>query len=140
MSIIISFLYPISLFFILRYFGLKLDDMIVLKLLPLAMSLYVMILILLSYFKDNSFILKFAKRFSKHKLGLDEVEYIKKSTLFWVGVSLINVGLHVVVLVHENEYYWLTYTSVGWCSVFVFGGVLQYVHRKFVFLKRVKDV
>ncbi len=140
MSLFISFLYPITLFFIIKYLGLNLDDMMVLKLLPLFVSVYVTLLIIISHIRKNSLIIKYAKRFSKQDLSEEEIIYIKKSTLFWIGISLINIVIHVGVLLHVNEYYWLTYTSVGWYSVFAFGGLLQYIHRKFVFLKRVKNV
>ena len=140
MSIIISFLYPITVFLALQYFDIKLNDMFFLKLLPLLISSYILFLITLSYFKDSSFILRFAKKFSKNELSEIEINYIKKSTLFWAVVSLINVVLHVVVLLHVNEYYWVFYSSFGWYFVFGFGGVLQYLHRKFVFLKRVENV
>jgi len=140
MSLIISFLYPMSVFLILRYFDIKLDDMFFLKLLPILVSSYIFVLILLSYFKRGSFILQFAKRWSKKELSDDETQYIQKSILFWAGVSLINVLLHGVFLYHTNDYYWVTYSTFGWYFVFVFGGLLQFLHRKFVFLKRVKDV
>lgn len=59
---------------------------------------------------------------------------------FWIIVSLINVVLHVVVLLNSHEYYWVVYTSIGWYFVFGIAGILQYFHRKFVFVKSTKNV
>jgi len=134
MLFIISLLYPISIFFVIKYFGST--NLIVLKALPLLISIYMTFLIILSYCKDNAFILKFAKRFSKKELEETEIEYIKHSTLFWIGVCFINIALHVSFLLSANEYYWLSYTSFGWYFVFGIAGVFQFVHRKFIFLKR----
>lgn len=137
MPLLVSFLYPITLFLILRYLNMDLNDMVAMKLLPLLMSVYVTVMIVLSHFRKKSLILTYAARFSKKKLSPAECEYIKNSTLFWIGVSLTNVCLHLFFFMQSNEYYWITYSSFGWYGVFALGGVLQYLHRKFVFLKRV---
>ena len=140
MYVVISLLYPISIYLIFKYLGLKLDDVVILKFLPLFASFYVTVLIGLSFFNHNSFILKFAQRFSKEELSDDEVEYIKNSTLFWLAISLFNMALHIVFLVQTSDYYWIAYASFGWYGIFVLGGLLQYFHRKFFFLRRVKNV
>lgn len=139
MKLVVSFLYPIAVFLSLRFFDIKLDDMLFLKSLPLLISVYIWVLICLSYFDGGSFILKFAERFSKKEFCDKERAYIRRSTLFWATVSFVNVILHIAVLLHASEYYWVAYTSFGWYFVFALGGVLQYVHRRFVFLKRVKN-
>jgi uncharacterized membrane protein len=135
MMLLVSFLYPFVLFGTFAYLGLELKDMLALKVLPLFMSLYVTFMMLLSHFKNDSFIVKIAVKFSKKPLDDREIAYIQKSTLFWIGVSLLNVVIHVIVLLHVNEYYWVVYSSFGWYIIFGVGGVLQYLHRKFIFLK-----
>lgn len=110
--------------------------MFVLKILPLLISVYVTFLITLSHYKKNSLIVKYAKRFSKQDLSEEEIAYIKSATFFWIIVSLTNVVLHVVVLLSSHKYYWVFYTSIGWYFVFGIAGALQYLHRKFVFVKR----
>lgn len=139
MPLLVSFLYPITLFLVLKYLNMDLDDMAVMKLLPLLISIYVTIMIVLSHFRRTSLILKYATKFSKKNLSPPECEYIKNSTLFWIGVSLTNVCLHLFFFYQANEYYWIAYSSFGWYGVFCLGGILQYLHRKFVFLKRVQN-
>ncbi|WP_024954799.1 hypothetical protein [Sulfurospirillum arcachonense] len=140
MKIVIQVLYPLFIFFILRYHGIGLNDAIYFKALPLLMSLYVTYLMVISHLKKNSLIVKYAHKFSKKELSENEREYIRKSTLFWIGVSFVNVSLHVVVLLSSNDYYWISYATFGWYFVFIIGGVLQYLHRKFIFLKRLENV
>mgnify|MGYP005849312869 CR=1 FL=1 len=140
MALLASFFYPITLFLVVKYFGLHLDDIFVLKVLPLLLAIYVTFLMFISQSKKNSFIIKFAQKFSKEALSEEEIEYIKDATFFWIIVSLINVALHLLALLSTNEYFWVTYTSIGWYFVFGIAGVLQYLHRKFFFLKRVKNV
>ncbi|MDX1808677.1 MAG: hypothetical protein R3331_03995 [Sulfurospirillaceae bacterium] len=135
-----SILYPIVLFFTLKYLGLTLQDAIVLKFLPLLVSIYFTALIALSHFKKKSLILKFAKKFSKKDFNDEEVQYIEQSTLFWIGICGVNILLHVIVILQKNEYFWVIYTSFGWYFVFLIGALLQYVHKKYIFLKRVEDV
>lgn len=137
--LVFSFFYPIALFLILKYLGLGLDDAFVLKFIPLALSIYVTGMIVFSYRKNNSFILSFAKRFSKKTLSEEEKNYIQKSTRFWIGICLVNIFLHVSFLLQSNAYYWVAYSSFGWYFVFGFGGVLQYFHKKLIFEKRVKN-
>lgn len=137
---LLAFVYPLGLFLSLRYFGLDLDDAKALQLLPLFISVYITILLFISYFQKESFILKFAKRFSKKELSDAELVYINRSTFFWILISCVNIALHVGMILQNNEYYWISYASFGWYFVFAFGGVLQYIHRKYVFLKRVENV
>jgi len=112
-----------------------LEEFIVLKSLPLLISIVITSIILISYINKKSVILYFASKFSKNKIEKKEMEYIQKSTFFWVAISLINVVCHIFVLLSEHIEFWLYYSSLGWYTVFVFGGVLQFLHRKFVFLK-----
>jgi uncharacterized membrane protein len=118
---------------------MDLNDMAAMKLLPLLISVYVTIMIVFSHFRKTSLILKYAAKFSKKSLSPAECEYIKNSTLFWIGVSLTNVCLHLFFFYQSNAYYWIAYSSFGWYGVFGLGGILQYLHRKFIFLKRVQN-
>ena len=109
------------------------------KLFPLFMSVLVTALILISYYRKSSMVLKFAQKYAKFKITKDEEDYIQKSTLFWVGVSGVNVLVHIYMYFQTNIELWVFYASIGWYSVFIIGGVLQLAHRQFVFKKRKKD-
>ncbi|MDD3462118.1 MAG: hypothetical protein PHW07_00590 [Sulfurospirillaceae bacterium] len=115
-----------------------LEDFVVFKFLPLIISIFFTYLLIKSYYRKNSIILKFARKW----LTIDEKEelYIHKSTLFWIFIAFLNLFLHVAVLVSKNSNYWIVYASFGWYLVFAFGGVIQFLHRKFVFLKEPKCV
>ena len=133
-------MYPIALFAIVHFMGLQMDDVFILKLLPLLISVYITLLLGLSYKKENRFILRFAIRFSKQPLSDAEIAYIKRSSVFWVGVSFVNVLCHSMMLWQSNVYYWTIYSSFGWYGVFALGGMMQFLHRRYVFLKRIDHV
>ena len=139
MRIILSILYAPIILFTLHNFGLGMDDVIALKAFPLTMSIIVTFLIYLSYRKKDSMVLKYAKKFIKKEISEEEQKYIQKSTLYWVGVSFVNVLIHFVLFIGDEVVVWAFYSSIGWYGVFIVGGILQFLHRKFVFLKRTHD-
>ena len=107
----------------------------VLKLMPLFISSFFSIFILVSYLQKNSIILHFAEKFSKEPISLSEKAYIHRSTLFWFFVSLINVSIHLWAFLEPNLDFWLYYSSVGWYGIFLLAGLIQYLHRHYVFLR-----
>jgi len=136
MRLILSILYaPITLF-ILHNYGIGLDDVLALKAFPLSMSIIVTFLIYLSYIKQDSMVLKYARKFTKKEISIQEQNYIQRSTLYWVGISSINVIIHLFLFLGDDVVAWAFYSSIGWYGVFIIGGLLQYLHRKFIFLKR----
>lgn len=139
MRIILSILYAPIILFILHNFGVGMDDVIALKAFPLTMSIIVTFLIYLSYMKKDSMVLKYAKRFIKKEISAEEQRYIQRSTLYWVGISSVNVIIHFFLFIGDEVVIWAFYSSIGWYSVFIIGGILQFLHRKFIFLKRIND-
>ncbi len=75
------------------------------------------------------------RSFQKKDISQKEQEYIHNSTLFWLGISCINICLHIGVFLNDNIDFWIYYSSIGWYFIFVFAGILQFLHRRFVFLK-----
>lgn len=113
-----------------------LDDFLVLKFLPLLISLAFIFFLMASYFDNDSIILHFARKLHKRPLSAKEETYINRSTLFWIALACINILLHVTILLLKNDHYWIIYSSFGWYLVFIFGGIVQFLHRHFIFLKR----
>ena len=113
-----------------------LNDVVVLKFLPLLISLAFLFFLIVGYFENESIILHFARKIHKHTLSDKEEAYIQRSTHFWIGVAFINILLHVTVLILKNDMYWVFYASIGWYCIFALGGVLQFLHRHFIFLKQ----
>ncbi|NCD12487.1 MAG: hypothetical protein EOL93_08025 [Epsilonproteobacteria bacterium] len=112
------------------------NDFLVLKFLPLLISLAFLFFLIASYFDNDSIILHFAKKLHRRLLSTKEENYINRSTLFWIGLAFINILLHVTILLLKNDAYWIIYSSFGWYMVFILGGVVQFLHRHFVFLRR----
>ena len=139
MKLVFNLLYAPIIFFLLKYFNTSLEEVLVLKAFPLIISSIITILIFLSYIKKKSMILYFAKKFSKSEISEQEKEYIHKSTLFWIAVSFINVLVHLNIFLATSAEFWVFYSSIGWYFLFLFAGIFQFLHRKFVFLKRVKN-
>ena len=125
------------LFYIIVAIGAFLyDDVLVLKFLPLLISIAFTFFLIISYFDNASIILRFACKIHKRPLSHDEEVYINHSTLFWILLASLNIFLHVSILILENDHYWIIYSSFGWYSVFIIGGIIQFLHRQFIFLKR----
>ena len=138
MRIILSLLYAPIIFFSLKYFNSSIEEVLVLKALPFIISLIFTTIIIISYIKKRSVILYFAQKFSKTEISIEEKEYIHHCTKFWIVISIINVTIHFFIFLNINSNFWLFYSSIGWYILFISAGVLQFLHRKFVFLKRVK--
>ena len=113
-----------------------LDDFLLLKLLPALISGLICIFILYSYISKNSFIFMFLKRFNK-KVEVDEKEYIQKSTLFWFLISFLNLLVHCYILYLQNDIYWTFYSSIGWYFIFIIAGIIQFLHKKIYFDRKI---
>lgn len=135
MRVILSILYAPTIYFIFKYFDIDMAVLLTVKLFPLFMSVLVTVLILISYYKKNSMVLKFAKKYAKFEITKKEEDYIQKSTLFWVGVSFVNVLIHIYMYFQTNIELWVFYASIGWYGVFIVGAILQLLHRQFIFKK-----
>ena len=125
-------LYPL-LYIIISSMAYLLKDFNILKVLPLLVSSFITLFIAVSYIRNNSVILYFAKKFARHEISPLEQEYIHKSTLFWIGVSLLNVIIHLYIFLGDNIDYWIYYSSFGWYLLFLMAGLLQFLHRRYVF-------
>jgi len=128
-------------FFLLFYLVLAVvaffsEAFIVLKTIPFLISSLFSLYILFSYVQKKSIILFFAEKFSKKPIGESEKKYIHQSTLFWFIVSVINTLIHLSFLLDTNLNFWLYYSSIGWYFLFLFAGMIQFLHRRYVFLKR----
>ncbi len=132
-------LYPL-LYIIIASIAYSLKNFSILKLLPLLISTFITLFIAISYLRNNSVILFFAQKFARHDISPEEQEYIHRSTLFWIGASLINVIIHLYIFLNNNIDYWVYYSSFGWYFVFLIAGLLQYLHRRFIFIRRCSDV
>ena len=115
------------------------ETFLVLKLMPLLISAFFSIFLLSSYLQKRSLILYFAKQFSKIEISEQEQAYIHRSTKFWFAISLINFTIHLNVFLDTNLNFWLYYSSIGWYFLFIFAGILQFFHRKYIFLRRGND-
>ncbi len=129
-----SALYPL-LYMMLSLVTFFLEEFLVLKAIPLIISIVITAIIFISYINKNSVIVYFAKRFSKKEIEQQEQEYIHNSTLFWIAVSTFNVLCHIFVFFNSDIKFWIYYSSIGWYLVFIIAGVLQFFHRKYIFLK-----
>ena len=133
-----EYLYPF-LYICISILAFFLKKFLLLKTIPFLISSFITAIIFISYINRDSIILFFAKKFSKKEFSKKEKEYIHKSTLFWFFTSLINAIIHLIIFFDTNMDYWIYYSSIGWYFIFIFAGVLQFMHRKFIFLKAQND-
>lgn len=132
-----EFIFPLFYLFIslLAYF---LDNFLLLKILPLLISVLISLFMFYTYFSNNSFIFIFLDKIKK-KVEAREKEYIQKSTLFWSITSLVNICLHLYVLKLKELDYWMIYSSFGWYFVFLISGIIQFIHKQ-IYFNKVKNV
>lgn len=133
-----EFLYP-ALYICISILAFFLKDFLFLKAMPLIISSFITFFILFSYINRQSIILYFAKKFSKKEINQKEQEYIHQSTLFWFFIALLNAIIHLFIFLDTNLNFWIFYSSIGWYFIFIFAGVLQYLHKKFIFSKALND-
>ena len=112
------------------------DSFSLLKVLPLLISSFFSILLFISYYKKKSIILYFAEKFSKEPISESEKLYIHASTRFWFFVTLLNTAIHLSLFLGSNLDFWLYYSSIGWYFLFLGAGLIQFIHRHFIFLRR----
>lgn len=110
-----------------------LNDFIFLKSIPFLISFSITIAFFISYLNKKSIILYFLQKFKKKEINNFEKNYINNCTLFWCSISLINTLLHIFILTNSNTTIWIYYSSVLWPIVFFFGGILQFIHKKFIY-------
>lgn len=127
-------LYPIT-YILIALLAFIFEDFIVLKILPMLISAVISSIILISYLNKTSIILYFAKKFSKKEISIQEQAYIQRSSLFWFFIGLINTLTHLYIFLDDNINFWIFYSSIGWYSLFIGAGILQFLHRKFIFLR-----
>jgi len=117
---------------IISYF---LKDFLVLKIMPLLISSLFSLFILFSYLQRRSIILHFAEKFSKTPISEKEKEYIDRSTFFWFVLSVLNAAIHLIIFLDTNISIWLYYSSFGWYFLFIVAGIIQFLHRRYIFLR-----
>lgn len=129
-----SILFPLfyMLVAIIAYF---LKDFLVLKIMPLLISTLFSLFILSSYLQRRSIILYFAEKFSSTIIPVEEKAYIHRSTLFWFALSVINTAIHLSTFLDTDITFWLYYSSFGWYLLFIGAGIIQFLHRQYIFLR-----
>lgn len=129
-----SILFPLfyMLVAIISYFS---KAFLALKIMPLLISTLFSLFILVSYLQRKSIILHFAEKFSRTLISTEEREYIHKSTLFWFVLSVINTAIHLTIFLDTNITFWLYYSTFGWYLLFIGAGIIQFLHRQYIFLR-----
>ena len=112
-----------------------LEDFLVLKVLPLLITFIITMIMFISYLKGESFIYNFVSRFSKKEFSQKEQAYIHRSTFYWVLLGFVNLGLHLYAFLGENINFWVFYSSIGGYLLLIGAGLIQFLHKKFIFSK-----
>ena len=124
------------LYMLFSIFAFFTEEFIVLKSLPLLISASFSGLLFFSYLQKKSIILYFAEKFSTDPIPQEEKVYIHHSTLFWFYITLLNTAIHLMLFLESNMHFWLYYSSIGWYVLFIGAGVIQFLHRRYIFLRR----
>jgi len=122
-----------SVYLIISFLCFFIEEFMLLKILPLLLSVFVALIFIISFIKKESILFYFIKKFRKTELRIEEKEYVHKSTLFWILITVLNVFLHIFAYVGENINFWLFYSTLGGYLLIASAGILQYLHKKFIF-------
>jgi hypothetical protein len=132
---------PIGAFLLPFFYGagamlaLLVEDEMIFKSIPLFIAMAFCLFFLSP--EGGKWLSAMAKRFGS--LSEKERLYVYKCRHFWAGVAFVNVIIHAFILAKSPSLFWALYASVGWYGVFLIGGVLQFLHQRFVFGKEELD-
>lgn len=118
--------------------ALVFEKLLILKALPVLISVGIAGVFIVSYLRKRSIILYFARYLKGRELSKEQELYIHNSTRFWIAVTLLNVAIHCYALFGNNLAFWAFYGSVGGYGLLALAGVAQFVHKKLVFDRQVK--
>ncbi|WP_066154701.1 hypothetical protein [Aliarcobacter cryaerophilus] len=124
-----SILYMI--FALVAYF---VENSLFLKITPSILAFIVTAFVLYSYLSKSSFVIYYIEKFKKN-LSIEDKIYLQNSTLFWFFVALTNLLLHIFILYYNDIVIWTIYSSFAWYFVFIFGLIIQIIHKKLFFKK-----
>lgn len=122
-----------SFYLIISFLCFFIEEFMLLKILPLLISIFIALIFIISFIKKESILFYFIQKFKKEVLTLEEKEYIHKSTFFWILITILNVALHIWAYVGENINFWLFYSTVGGYLLIVSAGIVQYLHKNFIY-------
>ncbi|WP_419678082.1 hypothetical protein ACN2EN_01520 [Aliarcobacter lanthieri] len=122
------------LYMVFAIFAYFVQNSLFLKITPSILSFIVTSFVLYSYFTKSSFVIYYIEKFKKNLKDEDKI-YLQNSTLFWFVVALTNFILHIFILYYDDIIIWTIYSSFAWYFVFIFGLIIQIIHKKLYFDK-----
>ncbi|RBQ30736.1 hypothetical protein CRU92_10340 [Arcobacter sp. FW59] len=123
------------LYIIFALFAYLAQDSLFLKITPSVLAFIVTSFVLYSYITKNNFVIYYIEKFKKDLNDEDKI-YLQNSTLFWFFVALTNLILHLFILYYDNIIIWTIYSSFAWYFVFIFGLIIQIIHKKIYFNRK----
>ncbi|RBQ28028.1 hypothetical protein [Aliarcobacter vitoriensis] len=123
------------LYIIFALFAYLVQDSLFLKITPSILAFIVTSFVLYSYITKNNFVIYYIEKFKKDLNDEDKI-YLQNSTLFWFFVALTNLILHLFILYYDNIIIWTIYSSFAWYFVFIFGLIIQIIHKKIYFNRK----
>lgn len=105
------------------------------KYIPVTLSLIFLVLFIDSHYNKREMVLGFTKKFYPKELSNQEVEFLKKGDVYWVGVMFINTLIHLYVVNFTSDVVWAFYTSIGWYILFFIALITQILYGKYYAVK-----
>lgn len=108
------------------------DDLLVLKLYPLLLSLLFLSYFIFSVIMKRYLLITWVEKFKKRPLTRIEREDVIVSHWFWIAVLGLNSAIHVMLVLGTNLTFWALYSFVGWYLLFGCAMILQllFAHRR----------
>lgn len=103
---------------------------IVSRLIPAAISSLFFLYFLNAYIHNKNLILYFTQKFYSKALSDEELKFLDKGDLYWVGVTLLNTIIQAFMGLYAANALWVFYSSVGWYIYFGIALGVQIVYGK----------
>lgn len=101
------------------------NNLIVLKLYPLLLSLLFLLYFIFSVLTKHYLLIQWVEKFKKRPLQSSERHDVIVSHWFWIGVLAINSSLHLYFVLKNNTFLWALYSFAGWYLLFAIAMALQ---------------
>lgn len=114
---------------IIGFASFLVNDILVLKSFPLILSMFFFLAFIYAHISKKFFLLEYISKFKK--ISNSERDYLEKTHLIWIIVTLINVLLHSYFLFYATIEMWTFYTTVGWYILLGVAILFQILFRSF---------
>ena len=119
-----------SIYIILLSFAYYFGNFNTVKIIPVLISSIFFTLFLNATIQKKALVYSFTKKFYPKHLQNKEVEFLKRSDLYWTVITFMNTFIQLILVFYDNTVFWAFYSSVGWYILFFVALIAQIAYGK----------